>query len=354
MSIITSLQQSIETHYRPEEYPSLTAQSRIWRTARPLKGVAVLDATPVFRNTLTKYLPLLEAGASLTVGVAAGFPHDPSIVALLEQNGIPILRNSSSNQPAPSFDLILDCAAAFSHLEPRLGYVELTRSGVERYSGATRPVFAADSGKIKRIETCLGTGESYYRAMAALGYNQWEGRTLVVFGSGKVGTGIMLYASRLGARIRAVTDPADISPRVASVVEAVIDFRDRKAVTQALADADAVVTATGVRNALNGLEEVLNRSTALLANMGVEDEFGPGVPAGRVLGRKQPLNFLLEEPTHLKYIETTMALHNEGAVWLATHPAASGIVNPPEEIENRLLAITRRDGLIGDEIGLIL
>lgn len=53
---------------------------------------------------------------------------------------------------------------------------------------------------------------------------------------------------------------------------------------------------------------------ALIANMGVEDEFGPEVPAERVLNAKSPLNFVLEEPTHLKYIDPTMALDNYGAL----------------------------------------
>lgn len=354
MSIITSLQHAIKPYYLPEEYPALIAQARAWRITRPLDGLTILDATPVFRNTLTKYLSLLEAGASLTVGLADGFPHDPAIVHLLEQSGIPILKNDSPDQPAKPFDLILDCAASFSQLKPQIGYVELTRSGIDRYTRATRPVFVADSGRIKRIETCLGTGESYYRAMAALGHNQWKNQILVVFGSGKVGTGIILYASRLGARIHVITDPADLTPTVAALAEVVIDFRDREAIAHALTDAYAVVTATGVKGALSGLEDLLNHSTAWLANMGVEDEYGTGVPAARVLGQKKPLNFLLEEPTHLKYIETTMALHNEGALWLATHPTANGIVQPPQALETRLLEITRRNGLIGDEMGLIL
>ena len=43
--------------------------------------------------------------------------------------------------------------------------------------------------------------------------------------------------------------------------------------------------------------------------MGVEDEYGPNVPASRVLAEKKPLNFILEEPTHLKYIDASLALH---------------------------------------------
>ena len=347
-----TLKPLIAARYRPEEYPALAEQSARWEAEKPLESLSLLDATPVFRNTLSKYIPLLKAGARLTVGLAEDFPHDPAVAALLQEHGIPVLRSNENTRE--KFDLVLDCAAAFAHLEPRIGYVELTRSGIEYYQGKEKPVFVADSGAIKRIETCLGTGESYFRAMEMLGYSDWKSRPLIVFGSGKVGTGLVLYAARKGARITVVTDPACVSGQIAKAVEKIIDYRDREAVSQAIREAYAVVTATGVANALAGVSDALNRSEALLANMGVEDEFGKEVPEERVLGRKRPLNFLLEEPTHLKYIEATMALHNEGAVWLAAHPGASGLNNPPAEIESRLLEITRRRGTIADEIGLIL
>lgn len=347
-----TLEQLIATRYCPEEYPSLAGQTARWSHTKPLDGLSVLDATPVFRNTVSKYIPLLKAGARLTVGLADGFPHDPDIACFLNENGIPALKSGEALNE--TFDLILDCAASFAHLTPRIGYVELTRSGVERYKNAAKPVFVADSGAIKRIETCLGTGESYFRAMRELGYTDWRGRTLIVFGSGKVGTGIVLYAARNGANITVVTDPACVPVSITKVAKKIIDYRDRSAVTAAVKDAYAVVTATGAADALAGVSDALNRSEALLANMGVEDEFGEQVPQERVLGRKRPLNFLLEEPTHLKYIETTMALHNEGAVWLVENPGANGLHNPPPEIEARLLEITRRCGVLGDEIGLIL
>ena len=50
--------------------------------------------------------------------------------------------------------------------------------------------------------------------------------------------------------------------------------------------------------------------------MGVEDEYGETFPADRVLNGKRPLNFLLEEPTQLRYIDATFALHRA----LAEHP----------------------------------
>ena len=51
---------------------------------RPLSGFSVLDATPVFRNTLLKYRALLAAGAELSVGVSDVVAKDPRIVDKLK------------------------------------------------------------------------------------------------------------------------------------------------------------------------------------------------------------------------------------------------------------------------------
>ena len=107
--------------------------------------------------------------------------------------------------------------------------------------------------------------------------------------------------------------------------------------------------------------EALLASGAVLANMGVEDEYGPGVPATRVLAEKKPLNFILEEPTHLKYIDASLALHaalgellvREAADGLTANKKA-GPLDPPSELEQRILSMTMQDGLIGPEIAEML
>lgn len=348
-SLIDSL---ITSTYREDEYPVSLYQTREWSRTLPLKGLTVLDATPVFRNTLVKHRALIAAGAELIVGISDVMPRDEQIADLLRRSGIRVMHPEDA--PA-AVDIILDCAAAFSAWQPRIGFVELTRSGVEKFSHVDKPVFLADNGRIKRIETCLGTGESYYRAMKQLGYDEWKGKKLVVFGSGKVGTGIIAYAHKLGARITVVTDPESVTAQITAFTTDIIDYRDTPTVAQAVQDAYAVVTATGVAHALEGNcpAEALLHSPALLANMGVEDEYGPSIPAERVLEGKKTLNFILDEPTHLKYIDATMALHNEGALYLSTHPEARGLIEPQPELEEHLLEICRLYGCISDELDLI-
>ena len=381
----------VKSSYSGPEYPVLGAFSREWAFSRPFEGLRVLAATPVFRNTLLQYRALLAGGANLVVGIAgsgkdcagadaagAAMPCDLGIVDVLRENGIPVIgvqealemeaRCADSGDSA--FDLILDCAGQFSACHPRFGFVELTRSGVQFYENCEHPVYVADSGIVKRIETCLGTGEGYVRALAQLGHDFDDGKKFVVFGSGKVGQGIVLQLLRSGANVQVVTDCSRGSNAFLDANGVpVTDCNDLDGVAALVRDADFVVTATGVKGALDRpqIVEALLASDAVLANMGVEDEYGPGVPATRVLAEKKPLNFILEEPTHLKYIDASLALHAalgelllQEAAGVSSQESASaankkaGPLDPPSELEQRILSMTMQDGLIGAEIAEML
>lgn len=348
------LAERVARSYARIEYPVLARQFADFDRTRPLAGLRVLDATPVFENTLAKHAALAAAGAQLAVGIDDVMPRNEETVAYLKSIGIPVLEPADIDRP-DAFDLVLDCAAAFSLLEPRLGFVELTRSGVSKYADKNCPVYVADAGRIKRIETCLGTGESYFRALTRLGFGDWSGKHIVVFGSGKVGTGLITYAHRYGCIVTVVTRPQDIIEPVRGLCAEVIAADDGEAIARAVCQADAVVTATGVPGAatLACPADVFVRSRAVLANMGVEDEYGPGVPDTRVLEAKRPVNFILKDPTLMKYIDATMALHNEGAVILARGGLPAGLIEPTAEDENRLLEICREDGTIADELQYI-
>ena len=366
--------------YEKREYPALLALTHEWSGMRPFRALRVLVATPVFRNTLLEYRALIAGGADLVVGVAGGMPCDPGIVDVLRGNGIPVVGlNEALEMEAAGrgFDLILDCAGQFSACHPRFGFVELTRSGVQFFEKCGHPVYVADSGIVKRIETCLGTGEGYVRALAQLGHDfcsdsgvDGAGKKFVVFGSGKVGQGIVLQLLRSGASVQVVTDCSRGSCAFLDANDVpVTDCNDLDAVASLVRGADFVVTATGVKGALDRPQvvEALLGSRAVLANMGVEDEYGPSVPASRVLAEKKPLNFILEEPTHLKYIDASLALHaalgelllQEGGAVYGKEGAGreavaanknAGPMDPPSDLEQRILSMTMQDGLIGAEI----
>ena len=401
MDILTILSSVLDEAYLPNEYPALAALEDDWAVKRPFDGLRVLVATPIYRNTMTQYRALLAGGAELLVGFSG--MNDGEIVEFLKDNDVPVVTPAEmleAESRGEFVDLVLDCAGPFAGLHPKIGFVELTRSGVQYYKDAKKPVFVADSGIVKRIETSLGTGDGYFRALEKLGYGEsFEGKRLLVFGSGKVGSGIALQGVRRGCNVTVVTDlsrsdaqnsansadsagaantsaAANASTSANSATPAsetqeampagdfsaillqngveVVDCHDYEVVSSLIYASDFVVTATGVKNALAApeLQEPLLSTTAVLANMGVEDEYGEAIPAERVLNDKGPLNFILEEPTHLKYIDTSLALHAALAELLVQEAGkgCSGLRYPPEELEQRLLSIAIQDGIIGPEI----
>lgn len=327
--------ETVSARFAVGEIPALTEQYRVWLEKKPLAGCRILDAAPVFFNTCVKYAVLIAAGADLTVTYSPRLPWDQDAVRFLEQhqvNVIPEIREGV-------FDVILDCGALHRHIACNYGAVELTRSGVDPWTADGRNVFLADSGALKHFETCLGTGESCLRALRHLGYGPFNGSRVLLFGHGKVGQGIHMYFCRAGA--------------VVTVVDAQ-NCMDETFVRSAIAEADFIITATGVAQAHIRYADALTASGAVLGNMGVDDEFGDAVPADRVLNRKKTLNFLLEEPTLTRYIDPVLALHNAGAeILLKTQPGTGAFV-PGKEIEREIVSAVKRAGVItADELEMI-
>ena len=321
-----------------EEWPTLRHQAAQWAITQPLKGLRLLDATPIYRNTLAKFAALLAAGAELYVPARTLIPRNEEIACMLPEFGIKTATKEDT------FDIILDCAGSCSHLLPSLGYAELTRSGVTKYERTKRPVIVADSGIIKRIETGLGTGESMFRALHQLGYTEMQGKRLAVVGYGKVGRGIVHYARKHGMSV-CVIDAADKSTELPEGVS-YINVNDTEALNTCTAESWCLVTATGHINALHNklrAETVFNNDTILI-NMGVDDEFGTKIPRERVINGKKPLNFILEEPTRMCFIETTMALHNACALELLTADLPRKCLPPAPDVEERLLAVAVSQG----------
>jgi len=365
----------INEHYEPREYPALSFLADQWVCRRPFEGLKVLVATPIYRNTLLEYRTLFAGGAQVYVGhaVANGVPSsavvpcDENIIELLKGEGVPVITDVDvkTGKVADDFDLILDCAGQFSFCHPRVGFVELTRSGVQFFEKSEYPVYVADSGIVKRIETILGTGDGCFRGLEELGYTDFENKKLIVFGSGKVGCGIALQGVRRGMQVTTITDTSrrSSSTDFCHVLERndvkIVDCFHDASVKATVLGGDFLVTATGVKAALSvsAITVIKNRPELVVANMGVEDEFGEYLPADRVLNKKAPLNFMLDEPTHLKYIDTSLALHAAlGERMIQDYKKSGsakpfvGPMDPPGDIEQRLIMVTIQNGAIGAEV----
>lgn len=335
--------------YTSSERPALEFQIQDFRQKKFLAGKRILDATPVFRNTLNKYLPLLNAGADLTVGYGGNIPFDAKIVDFLQSIGIKTVENSKSSE---TFDFILDCAGANALIPVRYGVSELTRSGYYHYEKQDKKVFLADSSRIKTIETALGTGDGFHRAMQKLGYGDLQHRKILIFGCGKVGFGVGMYCAENGAEVYAVDDWRNRT--VPTAFHAVSRF-DRSKIDELLDDVYCVVTATGIYGGLTETLDIqkLAKSETLIANIGIEDEFAGLIAPERILNRNCPVNFILDEPTHLKFIDPTMALHNSGTEILFNAGNSQKFIVPSEKINDFYLNIVRRDGIINTELDML-
>ena len=337
--------------YIPEEFPALQTQIKCNLRTKPLAGLHILDATPIFRNTTIKYASLIAAGAKLSISDFGGqLPSDPAIIKQMAAFGIEYLTTSALQNA--NFDLVLDCGGLHKNVKSRLGYCELTRSGVYHYQNCNQPVFLADSGRVKVIETALGTGDGFCRAMRQLNFGSLAGRKFTVFGFGKVGLGITLRLLECGCRVTVMEAPDKLS---AIQCCPAVSYLNKAEVNKTLADSFCAVTATGRAGAAGNCAdfEKFFDSPLLLANMGVEDEFGPGVPGERVLNHKKPLNFILQEPTQLKYIDPTLALHNLGAELLQNGKLTPGIHEPESGQEEDIIRTITKYGSIGAEINKI-
>ncbi|MBE6369513.1 MAG: hypothetical protein E7056_05045 [Lentisphaerae bacterium] len=341
---VDAVRKFLHGRYRVEEYPALNRQFLDWQRTRPLAGKKILDGTPVFANTLLKYINLLVGGADLTVGYCDSIPYDKTVVDFLQSIGVKCVYNCSA---AGAFDVILDCNAVYCNLLPRYGFAELTRSGAYHFAKVDAAVVNVDDSRIKAIETCLGTGEGFLRAMRQLNL-ELKGRKVVVMGCGKVGRGVVFYAFRAGAEVVAFDDPAVVQKCVGGKLLSCFD-RDR--VCAELQRADVVVSATGKALALadDSYIKLLLEGSQIVVNMGVEDEWGPALPPQRVLNGKAPLNFILDEPTLLRYIDPTMALHNHAALELLLD-SGSGIRRVSDNVHDFYWQEVVNNGVIASEL----
>jgi adenosylhomocysteinase len=127
----------------------------------------------------------------------------------------------------------------------------------------------------------------------------------------------------------------ETNPRAQPPAECTPIPADDVAVQALLASAWCVVSATGVRGALDPWAELPIRSNAVLANLGADDEFGPHMPPDCVLNDKAPVNFALAEPTRLRYLDATFALHNACALALLAGGQHAGLNRTPRAVEGR-------------------
>jgi adenosylhomocysteinase len=298
------------------DYPFLQRLNDDWGRRRPLAGLSVLHNVPITRETLLKLESLLLGGAAVTVTHLRlpGLRPREDCIAVLKDAGVAV--EIDHDRIAGRFDFALDCCAqipAMAGVEIARGYVELTQSGTPAYRAlrTSLPIYSVDESKLKCLEGMYGTGEACVRAIKEFIKPELSGERFVLIGFGKVGRGVAKHLAGAGAR-RVV---CDVNPRARAQAErlghATLAGDKGPALRDAVNGAFAVIAATGVEGLVQRLvrpEEIAPK--VHLINMGADDEYGEAFPQRRIAGDKAPLNFLLEAPTAMHFIDPIFGAHN--------------------------------------------
>lgn len=232
---------------------------------------------------------LKAAGA--TVGAYCGSEaNDERVVRQLREEGITVVYDPSwsavdSHQAALDMldriqpNIIIDDGASFARLaameRPELmkhiiGVAEETTSGIRAFeamqeAGALSfPVVAVNDSPLKTgFDNAHGTGETCITTLQRiLGEDVFTGASVTVLGYGPVGSGFAHKVRALGADVTV----CDTDPIVA--LQAVFDGFRALDITQAIQEADIVISATGVRHTVTLQDMQSMKDHAVLAVIG--------------------------------------------------------------------------------------
>lgn len=291
---------------------------------KPYQGLSILQNVPLTFSTIFKVEALALGGATVTSFISNIIPPDQKAIATLKQANFKIIDSLPQNE---QYDLHLDCCAELLGTKaPRLGAVELTQSGSMLYKEANPayPVVSVDDSKLKVLETFLGTGEGFARALHEKVGDAKLDKPYVVFGYGKVGKGIIYALQNFTKNISVIDLESSFTKPKPGLNY--ISASDTQAVKKALAQSFAVITATGQRDLLTKHYNLTRKDfgDALLINMGAEDEYGANFAESDVEYGKKPFNFSLEMPTALRYLDPIFYAHNAAIDLILDNTAKKG------------------------------
>ncbi|WP_223669602.1 NAD(P)-dependent oxidoreductase [Kangiella shandongensis] len=297
--------------YDPVAAPFMHQMLAQYDKTKPLQGITIVHNVPLTLTTLLKIACLDAAGADVTVTNPSFMHKAPKTIEVLQQEG---LRYQPLADIGGSFDLLLDCGAELiEQCHASQGIVELTRTGAMRYEAyqdAHVPIVSVDNTRLKSLETCLGTGEGVYRAIMKLAKKQLHNKKLLIFGFGKVGTGIAYYFSKITQDITVVDMLPERLQRIEKRGYQAVSAELPQQVEAAIKQADIIVTATGIKDLISNSYAPAWFKGKILANAGAEDEFGFNFKESEVLAAKKPVNFALKEPTLMRFLDPIFYAHN--------------------------------------------
>jgi len=263
--------------------------ARELQAKQPLRGVRLGMALHVEAKTGVLALVLREAGAEVRLASCNPLSTDDSVAAALqERHGMDVqarkwqttheyyesLNHVLDGKP----ELVIDDGADLIHLLHTTrtellpgvrGGNEETTTGVVRLRSMARegklrfPVISVNDAQMKHLfDNRYGTGQSTLDGLLTATNLLIAGKTFVVAGYGWCGRGVASRAKGLGAHV-IVTE---IDP--VRAVEAKLDGFRVVPMTEAIAQADFVVTATGCKDVVAAEHLAKAKDGVVLANTG--------------------------------------------------------------------------------------
>lgn len=326
--------------YPEQQAPFMHQQLAQWSQLRPLSGLRVVHHVPLVPNTLLKISCLIAAGAEVTVTNPSSFVMaDPDAVSALHQAGVRYEEHLNSLR-GEHFDLYFDCGAELYQAlgKPSIGAIELTGSG-DAYYRAQRldfPVISIDPTLTKQLETVFGCAESINIAISQEKKIDPVQKNWLVFGFGKIGRGLAYFCVQHQASVL-VVDVCKHQRALANKLGiSTIDPENINELKKAVMSSDIIVTATGKKAIMQNYSHEWFKGK-ILANMGVYDEYGSHFSEAEVLNKKMPVNFILNDPTPMKYIDPEFYIHNIAALALLKKNMSNGMHGLPEELDYSII-----------------
>jgi adenosylhomocysteinase len=300
-------------------------------------------------STLMMIDILLKAGSTVSVTYADDLVFHQDILDKLCQQGlyIPFVDLNKSKYKT-YFDLVIDYGGYLANiLQPTAGFIELAHVEHKRYLESKSPIISVDASFIKYIETTLGTGDGFVRAVKKIAVNNEEDytkQTFLVFGYGKVGRGIAHCLVQAGvAKNKIMIVEVRDKPLTQAKKNGYIGYNlvnQYEAIRLLLPKVDYAVTATGISGTISRYFTLKDfEKVTYLANMGTYDEWGQQFPASQILHHKKPLNFILEIPTRVCYLDPIFALMIESSAYAFDNKKDPSfkVYKPPKTLQKDIL-----------------
>lgn len=319
-----------------------------YRKTKPFNDIKIAVAHVLVPNTLPMIVAMIFGGANITVTNCCPPTQDDFVIEFLDKIGCNVDLELVS---ADNFDYAIDCGGYFANDLPKIGIVEVTRSGIHKYNQVINQsnnfnvqIVSADDSKCKLIETFIGNPIAVLRGIETFVDPKVDeylkDRSVAIMGFGKIGSGL----ARLFKKYTDVL-VLDINPNVIKKAEA-LGFKtylitsDLEKNSTAVNKYQILMSATGFPNVItsNFIKSKLNFDLCL--NIGAVDEFGDDYDEKEVfMSKDKPFNFNLNPPTDNLYIDPILAAHIDGLRYLIGNKLSPGMHNLPESIDNRIIKL---------------